>query len=312
MEPEVVVASRCLLGEAPTWHDDENRVYWTDIRNRQLHRFHPDSGAHETVLNERLIGAITLERDGSLLLLGRWGAVHRYRDGSASAVRRIDWRHLGFRFNDAIADPAGRVFAGIMAYDADVWRLPGTRTIRRGLRSLGLSRIAGQQRGALCRLGGGGRIVLLGIGVGRPNGMGFSPDLNWLYVTDSYARRIYAYRYDVDRGLLTDPRLFLDLSSEPGVPDGLVVDVEGCIWSVRHKAGEVVRYAPNGREVARVRFPTPAITSLAFGGPDKTHLYVTAGGADDPSRNGALAGAMFRLQSPVAGGPVWRSSMSHD
>jgi D-xylonolactonase len=228
-----------------------------------------------------------------------------------NALRRVHLRQLGHRFNDVIADPAGRVFAGTMAYQPGLARAPGIRSVRHWLQRRGVLSPPDVRTGALWRIGAGGAMVPVAFGLHRPNGMAFSPALTTLYVTESRSRRIYAYRYDIDRGLLSDARVFLDLAKEPGIPDGLVVDCEGCLWSARHKAGAVVRYAPSGHELTRVRFPTPAITSLVFGGSDNRDLYVTAGGADDLTANGKFAGALFRVRSPVAGGPVWGSRIGH-
>jgi hypothetical protein len=65
-----------------------------------------------------------------------------------------------------------------------------------------------------------------------PNGLAFSPDERVLYITDS--RRHHIRAFDVlPNGLLakqTD-RVFADLrGSEPGVSDGMKVDVEGNVY----------------------------------------------------------------------------------
>jgi sugar lactone lactonase YvrE len=44
---------------------------------------------------------------------------------------------------------------------------------------------------------------------------------------DSPTRKIVAYRLDIDRGTLGDPRVLLDLTDDPGVPDGMTLTPDG-------------------------------------------------------------------------------------
>lgn len=36
-----------LLGEGPVWDVGEQRLYWANIKGRQIHRFAPDTGIDE-------------------------------------------------------------------------------------------------------------------------------------------------------------------------------------------------------------------------------------------------------------------------
>ena len=82
----------------------------------------------------------------------------------------------------------------------------------------------------------------------------------------------------------------------------MTVDAEGCVWSARAMGGAVYRYAPDGREIAVVPFPTANIpSSVAFGGDDLSEMYVTSIGGDDRDEAGPDAGALFRLRPGVKG-----------
>jgi gluconolactonase len=65
-----------------------------------------------------------------------------------------------------------------------------------------------------------------------PNGLAFSPDESVLYINDSRRGHIRAFDL-MPNGTLakqTD-RVFVDLrGSEPGIPDGMKVDVEGNVY----------------------------------------------------------------------------------
>ena len=71
-------------------------------------------------------------------------------------------------------------------------------------------------------------------------------------------------------------RVFVDLrGSEPGVPDGMKVDVEGKVYC--GGAGGLWIMDPHGKKLGRIVHGAPATTNLAFGGHDWKTLYFTSG-----------------------------------
>lgn len=312
IEAECVVDSHCGLGESPTWHPASGSVYWSDISACELHRLQLETGRHDIVLTGHLVSGMAVERDDSLLLLGRWGSVLRFDAGAVRPVHGPSLWHLGFRFNDCIADPRGRVFAGIMGYEIDLTARPWLHAVRRKLQRLSLVRRPGDRAGGLCLLTGGRSIRHISGGIGRPNGMAFSPDLRTLYVTDSARRVILAFAYDVDTGRVERPRVLVDSGSAPGVPDGLVVDEEGCLWSARHRSGEVIRYGCDGRRIGRISLPVHRVTSLTFAGEELTELFITSAGGGGATPAEEHAGGLFRASPGVKGGPEWRSHVGMD
>ena len=275
MEPEVVVQSRCKLGEAPIWHPAEKCLYWADIDRGHLHRYDPVGKEHRVVLKGRPITGITYQVDGSLLLFRDRGTVEVYRDGriEKTIIAEIPGE-LETRFNDVIADPRGRVFCGT---------LPG-----------------GDSPGRLYRLDPDGsyRVVLEGIGCS--NGMGFTRDLSGMYYTDSAARTIWLFDYDVETGNLSNRRVFAKIEP-PMLPDGLTIDDADNVWSAMWNGSCVVCYAPDGSEIARVELPTEKITSVMFAGEQLTDLYITSAGNEETSPRESHAGDLFRVQTGVRG-----------
>ena len=81
------------------------------------------------------------------------------------------------RFNDVIADPSGRVFAGT---------------------------IGEHPKGGLYRLDLDGTITKMFDGTGCSNGMGFSPDTKTFYWTCSTTRRIFQFDFDAESGALSN------------------------------------------------------------------------------------------------------------
>src|SRR5262245_66672900 len=48
MDVQCALDCRSLLGEGPVWDVREQRLYWVDIKRRQIHRFAPDTGDDKT------------------------------------------------------------------------------------------------------------------------------------------------------------------------------------------------------------------------------------------------------------------------
>ena len=69
----------------------------------------------------------------------------------------------------------------------------------------------------------------------------------------------------------------------------------------------LVRYAPDGAEIGRIRFPARKVSSAIFGGPDLADLYVTTAGGHQKDVDGPGAGALFRVRPGVGGVREFRS-----
>jgi D-xylono/L-arabinono-1,4-lactonase len=285
--PELIADYACVTGEGPLWHPDEQRVYWVDIPKGRLFRYTPATGEHEQCFeSQEALGGFTIQEDGALLLFMARGAVKLWRGGEARAdatTTVIDEipDEGATRFNDVIADPEGRVFCGTMPTQSRLgrlYRLDPDRTLTKLLDGIGVS-----------------------------NGLGFTPDLKSLYYTDSPTRNIYIFDYDRATGDLSNRRVFVQTPDGEGVPDGLTVDADGYVWSGRWDGGVLVRYTPDGAEERRIAFPARKVSSVTFGGPDYTDIYVTTAGGDQKAREGDGAGALFRLRLGIQGKAEFRS-----
>ena len=290
MEPEIVADYQNEVGEGPMWHPVEKRLYWIDIARGQIFRYDPVTGEHELFYEAgAMVGGLTIQEDGGLLLFMEKGAVAALRDGE------LDYRIGGLpgeeenRFNDVIADPAGRVFCGTMPLDA-----------RRALEG-------GERLGTLYRLDTDGSITPLFGECGIPNGMGFTADRRHMFYTDSMDSTIYMFDYDQGKGEISNKRPFVETGAENGAPDGMTVDAEGHLWSARAGGSALFRYTPEGIEERSIPFPTKLVSSVAFGGEDLTDIYCTTIGGGDTAEHGPGAGALFRLRLGIKGVPEFYS-----
>jgi D-xylonolactonase len=288
MEPEMIADYACEVGEGPLWHPMEKRLYWADIPAGRLFRYDPATGEHEKFYDGDVVGGFTIQADGSLLLFMARGRVAVLRDGRLKDVVDEIPGEERLRFNDVIADPAGRVFCGTIPVD-DAWE--------------------GSLTGKLYRLDTDGSVTEVLDGVGISNGMGFTLDRKKMYYTDTL-RGIDIFDYDQATGELSNRTPFLRVAGDAGSPDGMTVDAEGNVWSARWGGYGVFGYDPQGREIRKIEFPTNAVSSVTFGGEDYTDMYATTAMGNDKATNGPLAGALFRVEAGIRGLPEFLSRVS--
>ena len=109
-----------------------------------------------------------------------------------------------------------------------------------------------------------------------PNGLAFSPDESILYINDTRRGHIRAFAVAPNGTLArqTD-HVFADLSGpEPGVPDGMKVDVAGNVYC--GGAGGIYVMDSKGKKLGRIVHGQPATTNMAFGGDDWKTLFFTS------------------------------------
>jgi sugar lactone lactonase YvrE len=268
----------CELGENPLWNADDGCLYWTDITGGRVHRIQLGNGRHEVMYRGVPVGGFSFQANGDLLLFRVKDLALLKPDGRVEVLKEFSDDGAA-RFNDVIADPEGRVFAG---------------TIGRTNTS-----------GGLYRVDRDGTITLLFRGTGVSNGMGFSPDLRTFYWTCSTRRRIYAFDYDRGSGALTGERVFYQAAEAEGFPDGMTVDGDGNIWSARWDGFVVVKHAPDGRVLETHPIPVAKVSSLCFGGPAFDELFVTTAGGVPGSDT--ADGSIYRWRAGATGAPEFRS-----
>ena len=289
MEPEIIADYQNEVGEGPVWHQTEKRLYWVDILKGRIFRYDPATEGHELFYQgEAMIGGYTIQEDGALLLFMEKGAIAELRDGELKYLMEELPGEGENRFNDVIADPAGRVFCGTMPLDAN-------------------KAMAGERLGTLYRLDTDGSVTPVLGDRGISNGMGFTPDRKQMYYTESMDHKIYLFDYDVNTGAISNQRVFAEAPSDEGVPDGMTVDGEGYVWSASAGGSTLTRYTPQGAVERVIRFPARLVSSVAFGGPDMADIYVTTIGGNDRATEGPGAGALFRLQLGIQGVPEFYS-----
>jgi len=124
------------------------------------------------------------------------------------------------------------------------------------------------------RIAADGKLSVVQRDIQFPNGLAFSPDETKLYVVDSGANQIRVHEVNPD-GSLERARVFADVKlagSEEG-PDGIKVDAQGRVFCAGPDGVWIL--SPDGKLLGKI--PTPEVPSnLAFGGADRSTLYITA------------------------------------
>jgi D-xylonolactonase len=269
--------NRC--GEAPLWDPRRRRLFWSDIPADTVHEFDPAT-AHSTVVNTGLnVSGIALNRDDSLVCAGATG-LHVLRNNGTRNTILTHQHGQPLIFNDILAAPGGRLYAGTLYWGADM-----------------------EKPGHLYLIEPNGTAHVVDDGIELANGLALSPDGRTLYFADSAARRIYAHDVHPTSGTLSRKRTFATFPIEAGIPDGLTTDTEGYLYCAMWYGSRVLRMDPDGKIERRIPVPSIQTSSIAFGGNDLTDLYITTAAEPWPSR---LAPASFDPAAMNMGGPLYR------
>ncbi len=248
--------------EGPLWWKEGGYLLFTDIHNNRRMKHVPgQQGATVDLEPTNRANGLTRDLQGRLLSCEHdtRRVTRRELDGSLTVLANsFQGRRLN-RPNDVVVKSDGAI------YFTDPWTSPAAPE-QWDLTFAGVYRLTPDL----------GTFSLLIDNFVLPNGLAFSPDESVLYVNDS--RRGHIRAFDVlPNGTVakqTD-RVFADLrGSEPGVPDGMKVDVAGNVYC--GGSGGIWILDPQGKKLGRIVHGQPATTNIAFGGDDWKTLYFTS------------------------------------
>lgn len=276
-----LIAQGLLFGEGPLWHAQEGALYWVDILGDTIHRWTPGVGREVVLHPSTKANGLTLDFEGRLLCAG-WASRSVWRREHDGTIVDLATEWQGRRINtpnDLVVrsdgsiywtDSSGALFIPGMAGE-DVQRYLDTHPVFRVFPD-------------------DGRVELVTEAVSYPNGLAFSPDESILYVADTWSRNVQAFDVAPDGTLAGGGRVFYALvGEEPGVADGMKVDVEGNVYVTGPAGIHVI--APDGRLLGRIKVPGHT-TNLAWGEDDWRTLFVTT------------YSSVYRMRLGIPGMPV--------
>lgn len=272
-----LVRARADLGEGPVWHAATSSIVWTDIPAMQVHVTDAATGQDRIIARAGPVGCLVEHADGGFVLAE--GPTIRHVNHEFEPVAVLARVELGpdSRFNDGATDPVGRLLVGTLS----------------------------PTPGQLLRVDPDGTVTTLLEDIACSNGLAWSGDGRTLYFIDSPTGGVDAIEYDVATGTLGERRQAIAVAG--GLPDGLTIDDEDCLWVAVWGTGEVRRYRPSGELLDTLTFPTQYVTCPAFGGPDLGTLYVTSasiGFTDEQRRAEPDAGSLFACTVQARGRPL--------
>jgi len=284
MQPVVehIYSSQDEIGESPIWSSAERALYWLDTEGHCVHRLNPASGNYRRFSSDLALTAIAFCESGGWLTATKEGLYHWDRQFSAR-------RFLGdpvsdkqsVRFNDAVVDRAGRLWAGtlneeqLQAADGELYCMTSDSAIK-----------------------------VMASGFSVANGISWSPDGTRLYISNMFQHKVEVFTQEAATAQLSQRRTFISFSEADGMPDGLTVDAQGYLWVALWGGGKVCRYNPQGVLDQTIHLPVSNPTRCTFGGADLTQLYVCSarfGLSDEQKKQQPKAGDLFRIDLGIEG-----------
>jgi sugar lactone lactonase YvrE len=230
---------------------------------------------------------IALLRDGSFLLaqLGAedGGVFRLFRDGRVEPwLQRVDGLDLP-PTNFVLDDGAGRTWI--------------TVSTRLKPRALGYRRSCSD--GFIVRVDGRGAAIVAD-GLGYTNEVALHPTGRWLYVNETFARRLSRFALHAD-GSLGAKEVVTEFG--PGTfPDGLAFDEYSHAWVVSIVSNRLIRVAPDGAQTLWLEDADPE--HLAW-----VEAAYEAGEMDRPHLDGIKSQALRNLSSIAFAGPDRRTAV---
>lgn len=269
------------LGEGPTFDPATGTAWWFNIKGRELHELHLESG-RKTLHVLPFMGSVlaVIDPERQLIASDRGLFIRDTKTGELTAYAALE-SNPNNRSNDGRVHPSGSLWVSTMGRKAE------------------------KEAGAIYHVAKGVVTRLYG-NISIPNGICFSPDGSIGYFVDSAINHIMRVDLDPATGVPTgdDATVFSDQSGNPGDVDGSVCDADGRIWNARWGQGAVDVYTPDGTRIARHAVPATQSSCPAFIGAKADRLLVTSAWQDmdeaarkaDPN-----AGQTFELGVAVNG-----------
>ena len=242
----------------------DGSIVFTENRADRLVRIAPDNSVSTYLEHTGGANALALRSDGELL------AVQTTQPGiarlqPASQVIAANYSGKPFnRPNDLALARSGSV------YFSDPGAPPAAGTPRSAAKT------------GLYWLDPRGKVSLVADDISRPNGVALSPDERTLYVANSWGEHLIAFAVAADGGV-SGRRDFAKLAGFRTTPegpvsgaDGIAVDTAGRVYVATTAGVEI--FSPEGAALGVIALPKQP-QNLAFGGADRSQLYVVGRGS---------------------------------
>jgi gluconolactonase len=262
--------------EGPVWLRDAGYLLFSDPNNNTIYKYSPDGNGQLTVFREKSgyegadiaeygqpgSNGLTLDREGRLTINqhGNRRVVRLERDGTLAVLAD---KFNGKRLNS----PNDLVYRsdGMLYFTDPPFGLPKFFDDPR--KELSFSGVFAVKDGNL---------KLVTKDFTGPNGIAFSPDEKYLYVSDWDDKKKVVMRYDVQSdGSVSNGKIFFDMTSAPGEDalDGMKIDKAGNLYV--SGPGGLWIISPEGKHLGTI-IPPKHPHNFAWGDADGKTLYLCA------------------------------------
>jgi gluconolactonase len=278
--PLEVIAHDVLFGEGPVWNKASGELFYTDIIGDTIWKWAPGAGNTVVMRPSLKANGMTLDAEGRLVVAG-WASRSVWRMARDGSIETLATHYQGKKLNT----PNDIVVKS----DQSIWFTDPTGALN-NMEMHGEDVQRYLDFNGVYRIDCDGGLRLMIEDCVYPNGLAFSPDESVLYVNDTRQALIRAFDVRAD-GSVGPPRLFYRLAgTEPGVADGMKVDVEGNVYCTGPAGVHVI--APSGQLLGRIKLPGHC-TNMAWGDDDWRTMYVTT-----------FTSRVFRFRLGISGIPL--------
>ncbi|MCU1615772.1 MAG: SMP-30/Gluconolaconase/LRE-like region family protein 4 [Frankiales bacterium] len=263
-----VVASGFTFLEGPRWH--RGALYVSDFHSRGVYAVTAGSAVAQLHVVPGTPSGLGFSPDDRLMVVSMTDNSVLIADPSSGELAlHADLRHLqAGPANDMLVDGRGRAYIGCDGFNED----------------------AGEpiRSAPLVFVDTAGNTSIVADDLFYPNGMALSPDGQTMYVAETLAARVSAFRV-TPSGALEDRRVWATFDAAPALgsiadaieelailPDGLALDVNGNLWVADAKGCGVSLFSEGGDVIDRVATGELAVYAVALGGDDLRTLFMCA------------------------------------
>lgn len=291
MRAECAVDCQDHLGEGIIWDERDQVLWWLDVpMPSRLHRWSPETGAHQTWPMPEMITSMAVRESGGLIVASHHGInFFDPENGQLERVLELEKHLPRNRCNDGACDRLGRFWVGTMQ-----------NNISPEATGLPLE----ESSGSLYRIAPDLSFEQMESNIMISNTVCWSPDNRTFYFTDTATGVVQAYDFDLEAGTLSNPRPFAQGDPDSGYPDGSTVDADGGLWSCRWEGNAVMRFSPEGQVDTVVEVPVSRVTSCTFGGRNLDTLFITTARWDmtpEELEVNPQAGGLFQVKPGFRG-----------
>lgn len=262
------------------WWGPDDSLYWCNSLEGSIHLSQlgtANNGLDDRILRvPPILAAFAPAPEGYVIAGANAVAMVNANGGFVRTLARVPHATDQIRFNEAKCDPYGRLVLGTTGLD-------------------------GFSNGSLYSVDPNGDWRSIYDGAGLVTGMQWSDDGSRMWFTDTRLSTIFTCEY-TPRGEMRDVRSFvLGVRGE-----GLARDIHGGFWT-SGGGGRIVRWDSTGEQSLEFTVPARRVTSLAFGGPGLSTLFIAtsrAGMTQTEISSSPLSGSIFGIETATQGYPT--------